>query len=34
MYNITVRDIAYVYGMVLTLDMVLCQLKRQEGKEK
>jgi hypothetical protein len=27
MYNITVRDIACVYGMVLTLDMVLCQLK-------
>jgi hypothetical protein len=25
MYNITGRDIVCVYGMVLTLDMVLCQ---------
>ncbi len=33
MYNITVCDIACVYGMVLTLDMVLCQLKRQHGKD-
>jgi hypothetical protein len=31
MYNITARDIACVYGMVLTLGMVLCQLKRQHG---
>jgi hypothetical protein len=30
MYNITARDIACVYGMVLTLDMVLCQLNLEE----
>jgi hypothetical protein len=30
MYNITVHEIACVYGMVITLDMVLCQLKRQQ----
>ena len=28
MYNITARDDAYVYCMVLTLYMVLCQLKK------
>jgi hypothetical protein len=31
MYNITARDIACMYCMVLTLDMVLCQLKKQYG---
>ena len=31
MYYITVHDIACVYGMVLTIEMVLCQLKRQHG---
>ncbi len=30
MYNITVGEIVCVYGMALTLDMVLCQLKRQQ----
>ncbi len=29
--NITARDIACVYCMILTLDMVLCQLKKQHG---
>jgi hypothetical protein len=28
MYNITVRDIACVYCMILTLYMVRCQLKK------
>jgi hypothetical protein len=28
MYNITVHDITCVYRMVLTLYMVLCQLKK------
>jgi hypothetical protein len=31
MYNITVRDIACVYCVVLTLDMVLCQHEKQHG---
>jgi hypothetical protein len=31
MYNITARDIVCVYCMVLTLDMVLWQLKKQHG---
>ncbi len=30
MYNITARDIACVYHMVLTLLMVLCQLKKSK----
>jgi hypothetical protein len=30
MYNITARDIACVYHMVLTLDIVLCQLNLEE----
>ncbi len=32
MYNITEHDNVCVYGMVLTLDMVLCQLKKQHGE--
>jgi hypothetical protein len=31
MFNIIARDIACVYCMVLTLDMVLCQLNKQHG---
>jgi hypothetical protein len=31
MYNITACDIVCMYRMVLTLDMVLCQLKKLHG---